>query len=165
VRSPVGPLTLVGNGSGLREVRFGQDGRAHANVPVDDDPLLGRVDVQVRRYFAGDLRTFDVLLSWGDVTPFQRSVYEAMARIPYGELVSYGDLAREAGSPRAFRAVGQACNRNPLPIIVPCHRVVAADGSLGGYGGGLDVKRTLLALERAGDVPTGGWPAARGPRF
>ena len=79
-----------------------------------------------------------------------------MCEIPYGEVVSYGDLAAEVGSPKAFRAVGQACNRNPLPIVVPCHRVVASDGSLGGYGGGLEAKRTLLALERDGEVPAGG---------
>ncbi|HEX9889802.1 MAG TPA: methylated-DNA--[protein]-cysteine S-methyltransferase [Nitriliruptorales bacterium] len=160
IESPIGPLTLVGNGVGIRELRYGRDVRAHPEAPVEDDPLLGAVAAQLRRYFAGDLEEFDVPVSWGDVTPFQKAVYEAMSRTTYGEMVSYGDLAREVGSPRASRAVGQACNRNPLPILVPCHRVVASDGSLGGYGAGLEAKRHLLALERGGDVPGGGWEPA-----
>lgn len=159
VDSPTGPLTLVGNGTGLREIRFGEDARAHARVPVAEDPLLSRVAVQLERYFAGELVTFDVPVSWGEVTPFQKKVYGAMQRIGYGQVASYGEVAREAGSPRGFRAVGQACNRNPLPIVVPCHRIVASDGSLGGYGGGLEAKRLLLSLERQGDVPAGGWGA------
>lgn len=165
VDSPIGQLTLVGNGVGLREIRFGADARAHPNVPVDDDPLLGPVAERLTRYFAGDPQHLDVPLSWGEsVTPFQRRVYDAMAQIPHGEVASYGEIAREVGSPRAFRAVGQACNRNPLPIVIPCHRVVASDGTLGGYGGGLAVKRSLLALERGTDVPPGGWEPADGSR-
>ncbi|MBW3663138.1 MAG: methylated-DNA--[protein]-cysteine S-methyltransferase [Actinobacteria bacterium] len=131
-------------------------------VAAHGDPFIEQVVAQLDAYFAGDRRTFALDWATPASSAFDAAVYEAMAGVPYGELASYGEIAEEAGRPGAARAVGGACNRNPIPIIVPCHRVVAADGTLGGYGSGLDIKRSLLALERGGDVPGGGWaPAGR----
>jgi methylated-DNA-[protein]-cysteine S-methyltransferase len=103
------------------------------------DELLG--------YFAGTRTLFSIPLSDGGATAFQRAVWDALRAIPYGETRSYGDVARAIGQPGAARAVGAACGANPLPIVVPCHRVIAADGSLGGYSAGLKWKRALLRLE------------------
>ena len=101
---------------------------------------------ELREYFAGRRKKFTVALDL-DGTDFQRASWEAMRKIPYGKTISYGDQARSIGKPKAFRAVGSANGRNPIPIIVPCHRVLAGDGSLGGYSLGLAMKRKLLALE------------------
>jgi methylated-DNA-[protein]-cysteine S-methyltransferase len=101
---------------------------------------------QLAEYFDGSRRSFDLPLAWRG-TPFQESVWRALTAIPYGATVSYGELARRVGNPRASRAVGMANNRNPLSIFVPCHRVIGADGSLTGYGGGIERKRWLLAHE------------------
>ena len=102
---------------------------------------------QLREYFAGRRIDFDVpLLSEG--TPFQRAVWQQLRGIPYAETISYGELARRVGNPKAARAVGSANGANPLPIVIPCHRVIAGDGTLGGFGGGLPTKQTLLDLER-----------------
>ena len=101
---------------------------------------------QLEEYFAGERKTFDVPLDlWG--TPFQQEVWKALLQIPYGETRSYQDIAQSVGNPKAVRAVGGANGRNPVPVIVPCHRVIRSDGNLGGYGGGLDIKRDLLDLE------------------
>jgi methylated-DNA-[protein]-cysteine S-methyltransferase len=108
------------------------------------------VHAQLDAYFAGRRRDFDVRLA-PEGTPFQLRVWAALCEIPYGETISYAELARRIGNPNAVRAVGAANGRNPLPIVVPCHRVVGADGSLVGFGGGLDVKRALLDLERGKD--------------
>lgn len=108
-------------------------------------PLLDAVR-QLEEYFAGRRRQFDLPLAL-DGTPFQREVWLSLADIPYGETISYAELARMVGRPQAFRAVGQANGANPVPIVLPCHRVVASGGGIGGYGGGLDLKRELLALE------------------
>jgi len=102
---------------------------------------------QLRAYFAGDLHTFSLALAPAG-TPFQRRVWDALLEIPYGATASYRDIAIAIGKPSAVRAVGLANGRNPIPIIIPCHRVIGSDGSLTGYGGGLDVKRFLLELER-----------------
>ena len=104
---------------------------------------------QLDEYFARRRRTFELPLSVSG-TPFQEQVWLTLAEIPYGETISYAELARWVGRPQAFRAVGQANGANPIPIILPCHRVIAADGSIGGYGGGLPTKRRLLALEAGG---------------
>ena len=109
----------------------------------------GIVD-QLRRYAAGERVIFRAALDWSGRTPFQQAVWQATQDIPYGETRSYGWVAQQIGRPRAARAVGQALGANPTPIIVPCHRVIAADGGLGGFGGNLDMKRRLLALERGG---------------
>jgi methylated-DNA-[protein]-cysteine S-methyltransferase len=150
--TPIGTLVLSGDdraltgvllpGSGLRSPR--------PTAPeVARDAVRGPVREAARQldqYFAGKRRSFDVPLAL-DGTPFQEQVWLALAEIPYGETISYAELARWVGRPQAFRAVGQANGANPIPIILPCHRVVAADGTIGGYGGGLPTKRRLLALE------------------
>jgi len=110
------------------------------------NPLLGRAIDQLRRYFAGELREFDMPLDMQG-TAFQKRVWDALLKIPYGETRSYGHVANTIGAPKAVRAVGAANGRNPVPIIVPCHRVIGAGGSLTGYGGGLPLKRFLLDLE------------------
>ncbi len=114
---------------------------------VDELPSLERARRELSEYFSGVRRDFTVSLDLRG-TPFQRSVWHALAEIPYGTTCSYADIARAAGSPRAFRAVGLANGANPVPIIIPCHRVIEADGGIGGYGGGLDAKRRLLAFEQ-----------------
>ncbi|TLS44983.1 methylated-DNA--[protein]-cysteine S-methyltransferase [Streptomyces montanus] len=148
IDSPYGPLTLVatdGTLSGLYmtdqrhrppEETFGEP----------DDTPFGEVMDELRAYFAGELKEFTVPLRL-DGTPFQRSVWEQLRKIPYGETRTYGALADALGSPKASRAVGLANGKNPVGIIVPCHRVVGADGSLTGYGGGLDRKQRLLDFE------------------
>ena len=114
----------------------------------EETPVLARGRAELLEYFRGERRAFTVPLEPRG-TPFQRRVWDALAAVPWGETVTYGALARQIGSPGAVRAVGQANHRNPLPIFLPCHRVVGADGSLTGYAGGLDMKRFLLDLEGA----------------
>lgn len=115
----------------------------------DAAPAIAAAARQLTEYFAGKRREFDLPLD-AHGTPFQKRVWNALRRIPYGETRSYGDIARAAGSPKGARAVGMANHNNPIGIVVPCHRVIASDGSLGGYGGGLELKRRLLELEAAG---------------
>ncbi len=150
IESPVGPLLLAGDGKSLKLIYF-QAGpharRAESHWVADAKPFQA-VMAQLEEYFAGRRRTFDLPLD-PEGTRFQLTVWQALTRIPYGETVSYGELARRIGNPQASRAVGLANGANPLPIVVPCHRVIGADGSLTGFGGGLDIKRKLLALERA----------------
>jgi len=105
---------------------------------------------QLRRYYAGEPVTFAAKLDLEGYTPFERKVWAATSRIPYGQTRPYSWVAEEVGSPRAYRAVGAALAKNPIPIVIPCHRVLRKDGSLGGYGGGLDMKRTLLEMEARG---------------
>jgi len=119
--------------------------------------LPGNLQNQLERYFAGEPVRFRVPLDLRAGTPFQQKVWCALQRIPHGQTRSYAWVARQIGSPRAARAVGAACGANPVPVIVPCHRVIASDGALGGFSGGLARKRALLLLERAGIRPT---PAA-----
>jgi methylated-DNA-[protein]-cysteine S-methyltransferase len=155
--SPIGVLTLARGPQGLVRLALAGEtprsladdlrARLHAKV-VEDDTAFAEVREQLGRYFAGELEQFDVQLDWSLATGFNRACCEAMMQIPYGTTVTYGELAVAAGSPRAVRAAGQACATNPIAIIGPCHRVLAADG-FGGYGGGLDQKRALLALEGA----------------
>ena len=143
--TPVGRLVLEGDGDVLVGLWL-PDGPTGRGARVDDPtPVLARAALQLQEYFAGERRTFDVPVELGG-TPFQREVWSELTRIPYGETVSYGELARRVGRPRGPRAVGRANGRNPVPIIVPCHWVVAGDG-IGGYSGGLPLKRALLALE------------------
>ena len=140
--SPVGPLTLQSHGEAVCAVLFGRRGE-----PAEaDTAVLRQCEEELAAYFAGKLRTFTVPL--GPVgTPFQLSVWEALRQIPYGETRTYGEIAAAVGRPKAVRAVGQANHVNPLPIFIPCHRVVGKGGALTGYAGGLDLKRALLALE------------------
>jgi methylated-DNA-[protein]-cysteine S-methyltransferase len=142
--SPIGELLLAGDGTALNALHM--DGTPASGWERDED-AFAEVRAQLGEYFAGDRRDFDVDLAL-DGTPFQREVWSALRAIPYGETISYGELARRVNRPWASRAVGAANGRNPVAIIVPCHRVIGADGTLTGYGGGLERKRTLLDLER-----------------
>jgi methylated-DNA-[protein]-cysteine S-methyltransferase len=119
-------------------------------APARGDALLARAGDELRRYFAGERVALDLPLDLSDLPDFTRRVLRAVARIPYGETRSYGQIARAAARPGAARAVGQAVARNPLALIVPCHRVIGSGGALVGFGGGLDVKRRLLDMERRG---------------
>ena len=114
---------------------------------VEDAALFGDLPLRMQRYFDGEAVTFPDVLDLAGATAFRRAVWDATRTIPYGEVRSYGWVAAQVGSPHAGRAVGQALARNPFPIVVPCHRVLAGDGALGGFSGGLDLKRRLLALE------------------
>jgi methylated-DNA-[protein]-cysteine S-methyltransferase len=141
--SPIGDLLLVSNGEALTGVHM----TPHpAIMAPQDDALLRGVRDQLLAYFAGELLDFDLPLA-PQGTPFQHRVWEALRRVPYGTTASYLDIARRIGRPTAPRAVGAANGRNPIAIIVPCHRVIGADGTLIGYGGGLDRKRWLLRHE------------------
>ncbi|MFD6415664.1 methylated-DNA--[protein]-cysteine S-methyltransferase [Streptomyces sp. NPDC060194] len=161
VDSPYGPLTLVATDgvlSGLYMVdqrhRPAQETFGHPEPDPDAEPFAG-TRRQLQAYFAGERTTFDLQLALHG-TAFQRAVWEQLLRIPYGETRSYGQLALELGKPGASRAVGLANGKNPIGIIVPCHRVIGSTGSLTGYGGGIDRKRRLLAFERGEvDVPAG----------
>jgi methylated-DNA-[protein]-cysteine S-methyltransferase len=147
--SPVGRLLLVMDGQGLRHVAFERG--AHPTRIEDDwergPGALHEARSQLKAYFAGKLREFDLPLA-PQGTEFQQRVWLALLRIPYGETASYGDIARAVGEPQASRAVGAANGQNPIAIVVPCHRVIGANGTLTGYGGGLDNKRILLELEQ-----------------
>ncbi len=153
IDSPIGPLTLIAQEGRLAGVhmeitRYEPDATSlGAAVTADADAVLAAAASQLGSYFRGDLTGFHLPLAL-EGTPFQRSVWTGLLAIPYGETISYGELARRIGQPSASRAVGLANGRNPVAIIVPCHRVIGADGSLTGYGGGMDRKRYLLALEQ-----------------
>jgi len=146
--SPIGPLLLAGSSSGLRLIGFAGGARARRAEPgwTQDDEPFREVRRQLSEYFAGTRRQFDLPLA-ADATPFQARVLAALSAIPYGETRSYRDIATAVGNPKAVRAVGSANGHNPLPIVIPCHRVIGADGALTGFGGGLEVKRFLLQLE------------------
>lgn len=148
IDSPVGTLRLVADQQGLREIRFEHERDPGATPPdwVRSHAALAFARIQLGEYFSGKRRHFDLPLH-PIGTPFQRTVWAALGDIPYGTTISYGELARRIGKPQAMRAVGAANGRNPLSIVLPCHRVIGADGSLTGYGGGLPIKRHLLALE------------------
>ena len=149
--TPLGPLLLARTQSGLAGAWF--DGQKHHPGELDadqgpDDPLLQRAAAQLRRYFDGDAGPFALPLDLHG-SPFQRAVWDALLCIPAGATRSYGEIARAIGSPQAVRAVGAAVGRNPLSVIVPCHRVVGSDGALTGYAGGIERKRALLTLEHS----------------
>lgn len=155
--SPIGTLTLAADAAGLRHIEFPTN-----RHPVDRAgwspgargaiaETLATARAQLLEYFAGERRTFALPLA-PEGTPFQREVWTMLARIPWGATWSYGQLAKAIGQPAAVRAVGAANGRNPLPIVLPCHRVIGSDGALTGFGGGLPIKEALLRLE-------GAWPA------
>jgi methylated-DNA-[protein]-cysteine S-methyltransferase len=146
--SPIGPLTLAGTGSTLTHLRMaGQTHEPDRADWVSADGAFADVVEQLEAYFAGSLTEFDVELQLIG-TEFQRRVWAALQTIPYGETRSYGQIAEQIGSPGASRAVGLANGRNPIGIIVPCHRVIGSTGGMTGYGGGVDRKQRLLALEK-----------------
>ena len=146
-QSPVGPLKLVASDRGLLRLEFGARAKdpRHANL-VQSDRELAPYRRELEKYFAGMLRDFAIPLDLRG-TDFQILCWHALLKIPYGETRTYADQARAIGRPKAFRAVGLANHDNPIAIIVPCHRVIASDGTLGGYGGGLALKQQLLDLE------------------
>jgi len=155
--SPIGRVLVAASETGLVRVSFR---RTEASFAADLREQLGAeplrsatrtADIvhQLRAYFAGQRRAFDVRLDLRHVSPFQRRVLMAAASVPSGQVVSYGEIARRIGQPRGSRAVGQALGHNPIPIVIPCHRVIAAGGRIGGYGGGLATKRKLLRIEGA----------------
>ena len=146
IESPIGELLLTADARGLTGLFMNAktrlpDARSHQN-----DAFFQEAKRQIDRYFAGLLKVFDLPIVFTG-TPFQNEVWKALCEIPFGETLSYGGLARRVGRPAASRAVGAANGRNPISIIVPCHRVIGADGSLTGYGGGMDRKRWLLHHE------------------
>jgi methylated-DNA-[protein]-cysteine S-methyltransferase len=151
VESPIGELLLVGDGDALQMLMM-QDGPRPMGIDpewVRDPAALAPVAAQLAQYFAGERTAFDVPLD-PTGTAFQLKVWRALRDIPFGETRSYGELAREIGQPTASRAVGLANGRNPISVVVPCHRVIGANGSLTGFGGGVERKRILLDLEAAG---------------
>ena len=147
VPSPIGDLVLTSDGTSLTGVYMGEPPRGiDPTWTPDPEPFRAAVD-QLASYFAGDRQWFDLDLAPRG-TAFQLEVWQALRAIPYGETRSYGELAAQIGRPGASRAIGAANGNNPLSIVVPCHRVIGADGSLTGYGGGLPRKQWLLAMER-----------------
>ncbi|MGA5450697.1 methylated-DNA--[protein]-cysteine S-methyltransferase [Streptomyces umbrinus] len=161
VDSDTGPLLLAATGEGLVSVVFHATdtvrdkaldrlGSRFGTEPVEapESPLLAEAIRQIAAYFAGERKDFELPLDWSLISGFNRQVLRELASgVPYGSVVGYGDLARRVGQPRAAQAVGMAMGANPLPVVVPCHRVVESDGGIGGFGGGLETKRKLLALE------------------
>jgi len=150
IKSPVGPLKLVASEAGLAAILWKDDSprRVRLGQVTQDDsnPVLLEAERQLGEYFAGERTEFSLELDFAG-TQFQRRVWSALLTIPYGETRSYGQIARQIGSPEAVRAVGAANGKNPISIIAPCHRVVGSDGKLTGFAGGLETKAQLLALE------------------
>jgi len=142
----IGEIVIRENGSGITHIStkacFVMD-----DSEVSETPLLKKAAQQIQEYLEGKRTAFDLPLS-PEGTPFQKAAWEALLTIPYGETRSYKQMAEQVGNPKACRAIGMANNRNPIMIVVPCHRVIGADGKLVGYGGGLDMKRKLLEIEK-----------------
>ena len=155
--TPIGTLLIAGDAEAVHRIEFPRRGK-----PVKPEPgwqqsprgPVGEAIRQLREYFAAKRTGFDLPLA-PEGTVFQRAVWRQLQEIPYGETISYGELARRVGNPKASRAVGSANGANPLPIVIPCHRVIAGDGTLGGFGGGLPTKQSLLALEQRTSVGNG----------
>ena len=151
VTTPVGRLVIAGDERALHHLYLPDDPKALAVTALPGrkgrPASVAKAEAQLHAYFAGELTDFDLPLEPAG-SPWQRRVWSALSAIPYGETRTYGDIARAVGNPAASRAVGTANNRNPIALIIPCHRVIGADGSLTGYGGGLALKERLLAHER-----------------
>ena len=169
IDSPFGPLWVAVGPKGVLAIHYGAEPSPHElgrivrtyGPGILPDPR--RADTVAReldQYFAGKRRRFDVAVDLSPLTTFQRRILAATAAVEFGDVSTYAKVAARAGSGKASRAAGQALGSNPIPIVVPCHRILASDGSLGGYSGGLDVKRRLLSMER-GEAPAGGWPGRR----
>jgi methylated-DNA-[protein]-cysteine S-methyltransferase len=150
MESPVGKLLLVADDEGLREVAFGEGRSAPVIDPAWTEGGASLVEPvrQLRAFFAGELRDFDLALR-PQGTAFQQRVWKELCEIPFGTTISYGELARRVGNPAASRAVGLANGTNPIAIVIPCHRVIGSNGKLTGYGGGLENKRWLIDFERS----------------
>ncbi len=148
IESPIGPILLAGDEKGLKHLNF-LKGKKIIEVPADwieNKEFFREATKQLEAYFSGELKSFDLKLA-PEGTDFQKSVWKALCEIPYGETRTYKEIAVSIGKNRAYRAVGLANNRNPIAIIIPCHRVIGSDGKLTGYASGLDVKEFLLKLE------------------
>jgi methylated-DNA-[protein]-cysteine S-methyltransferase len=147
--TPIGTLLIAGDDHSIHRIEFPSHGKARRPEPDWRESTRGPVAEairQLREYFAGRRSDFDLPLA-PQGTAFQKTVWDRLLEIPYGETISYGELARRVGNPKASRAVGAANGQNPIPIVIPCHRVIGSNGKLTGFGGGLPVKETLLALE------------------
>ena len=163
--SPIGELLLLGDGRALTSLHMGAGERDAPDGARHDAAAFAEAEAQLHAYFGGELTEFDLPLAPSG-TSFQLSVWAALRAIPYGQTASYGEIAQAVGKPDAFRAVGATNGRNPIPVIVPCHRVIGADGGLVGFGGGLPRKRLLLELEAEHGSPRlwdGGTQAAPVP--
>jgi methylated-DNA-[protein]-cysteine S-methyltransferase len=164
VESPIGELLLLGDGRAVTHLRMGAGEREAPAGARHDPAAFAEAEAQLRAYFAGELTEFELPLA-PTGTDFQLRVWAALRAIPYGQTASYGEIAEAVGKPEAFRAVGATNGRNPIAVIVPCHRVIGADGTLVGFGGGLPRKRRLLELEAEHGAPRlwdGGARAASG---
>ncbi|MCG8416296.1 MAG: methylated-DNA--[protein]-cysteine S-methyltransferase [Pseudomonadales bacterium] len=152
--TPIGPLLLAGDGKALSLLGFpgGSMARRHESDWIEKKSAFKEVIKQLDKYFAGELEEFDVPLA-PEGTDFQQAVWQALTEIPYGETWSYGQLAKHIGKPKASRAVGAANGINPIPVIIPCHRVIGSNGKLTGFGGGLETKSYLLNLEAGARAP------------
>ena len=168
VDSPLGPLWIAVGPRGVLAIHYGAEPsslelgrivRTYGPGVLPDARRSDPVARELDQYFSGKRRSFEVAVDLSPLTDFQRRILSATAGVPFGEVSTYATMAAKAGSERASRAAGQALSANPIPIVVPCHRILASDGSLGGYAGGLEAKRRLLGLER-GVVPSGGWARA-----
>jgi O-6-methylguanine DNA methyltransferase len=156
LKTRIGTLGLVATDVGIRVIHIGADKRFagglakryKTKVLFKSDHHLEQAERELNRYFSGDLKPFNMALDFGEGTKFDSLVWDALRKIPYGETRTYKQVATQIGKPGASRAVGNACGRNPIAIIVPCHRVIREDGGLGGYGDGIELKRRLLVLEK-----------------
>ncbi len=171
LESPVGRLLVVLSEWGLLRIAFGE------STPREIERIAGRLrprtepakvygeplEEELRSYFGGKPQSFKIPVDYALVTPFSADVLTALRKVPFGRTTTYGDLAGQVGRPRAARAVGQAVGANPIPIVIPCHRVFASDGTLGGYSGGLHRKKKLLEIEGLA-IPPGGWNSSRWKR-
>lgn len=145
--TPIGPLSIIASDKAVTAIRFGEKTDTPASPPTDASPLLKQVASELGEYFAGNRHSFTFPVEPAG-TPFQQAVWSALQTIPCGQTRTYKQIAEQIGRPAACRAVGMANNRNPIPVVIPCHRVVGSDGKLTGYAGGLDIKDFLLRLEK-----------------
>jgi methylated-DNA-[protein]-cysteine S-methyltransferase len=149
--SPIGPLTLASNGEAIVQVEFEGGKYPLPQYELGRDKIIDQACRELDLYFAGKLREFRVKVA-PQGTEFQRKAWAALQAIPYGQTRSYAQQAKAIGSPKATRAIGAANGRNPIPVIIPCHRVIGANGSLTGFGGGMERKQILLELEQGGNL-------------
>lgn len=142
----IGPLGIKDDGKNIIEIFFSKE-EIPKDLELKESPLIKATMEQLQEYFQGKRKDFDIPME-AKGTEFQKSVWDQLLKVPYGETCSYGEIAKRIGNPKASRAIGMANNRNPISIIIPCHRVIGASGKLVGYGGGLDIKERLLKLEK-----------------
>lgn len=144
--SPIGMLTIAQEEESITHIYFGNE-TIDPKLSVEETPLIKEAIHQLKLYFKGELKNFDLPLN-PIGTPYMQAVWRQLCTVPYGTTATYKDIAHKVGNPKGCRSVGQANNRNPIPIVIPCHRIIGADGKLVGYGGGLDIKIKLLELEK-----------------